>query len=66
MHAASAVHRYYVSGTIPLIRAPALARKFVEVYGVDRDKNERYRRKAAGLGNARLVLGLINSSMKSP
>lgn len=51
-------YRYYASGTIPLHRAPALARKFAEVYGVDRDKNERYRRKAAGLGNARLILGL--------
>lgn len=51
-------YRYYASGTIPLLRAPCLVRKFAEVYGVDRDKNERYRRKAAGLGNARLVLGL--------
>lgn len=51
-------YRYYATGTIPPHRALGLVRKFAEAYGVHWDKNERYRRKAAGLGNARLVLGL--------
>jgi hypothetical protein len=49
-------YRYYASGTVPLESAPGLVRKFKAAYQVHVDKNERYRRKAAGLGNARLLL----------
>ena len=56
-------YRYYATGTIPPHRALGLARKFAETYGVHWDKNERYRRKAAGLGNARLVLGDLGGAL---
>ena len=51
-------YRYYAGGTLELDRAPSLVRKFASTYLVHVDKNERYRRKAAGLGNARVMLRL--------
>jgi hypothetical protein len=51
-------YRYYVLGTISLGKALNVIRKFKELYYVDLDKNARYCRKAAGLGNARLYLRL--------
>lgn len=51
-------YRHYALGSVPLGKAPGLVRKFKELYQVHLDKNARYRRKAAGLGNARLVLRL--------
>ncbi len=55
-------YRYHVCGTVQPSAAIGLARKFAELYGVHHDKNERYRRKAAGLGNARLFLHLDQDS----
>jgi hypothetical protein len=49
-------YRHYTQGTIALEQAPGLIRKFRDLYLVDLDKNGRYRRKAAALGNARLFL----------
>jgi hypothetical protein len=49
-------YRYYVAGSISFPKATGLVRKFKEYYFVHLDKNSRYRRKAAGLGNARLIL----------
>jgi hypothetical protein len=51
-------YRYASTGTVPLAKATGLVRKFADLYSVHLDKNARYRRKAAGLGNARLVLTL--------
>lgn len=49
-------YHYAVSGTVPINRAPALAYKFKTLYHVHADKNERYRRKRVGIGNAELFL----------
>lgn len=49
-------YRYYVTGTVEPEVAVGLARKFKALYAIDCDKNERYRRKKEGRGNARLVL----------
>ncbi|QDZ26583.1 hypothetical protein [Noviherbaspirillum sp. UKPF54] len=49
-------YRHYVLGSVPLEKAPGLVRKFKDFYLAHLDKNARYRRKAAGLGNARLLL----------
>lgn len=43
-------------GTVPLAKAQKLVDKFSEVYGVNRGKDERYRRRAQGLANAMLIL----------
>lgn len=47
---------HWTAGTVPLAAAQKLVRKFKAAYAVDVDKNERYRRKLLGLGNARLFL----------
>lgn len=47
---------HWISGSLPTSKAPDLVRKFKAAYAVHVDKNERYRRKAAGLGNARLFM----------
>lgn len=47
---------HYTEGNVPPTKMPGLCRKFAELYGVDLDKNARYRRQAAGRGNARLVM----------
>ena len=49
-------YRYYIVGSVPPESVPALVRKFKAAYEVHLDKNARYRRKAEGLGNARLLL----------
>jgi len=49
-------YRLYTQGTIALEKAPGLFRKFKDLYLVHLDKNARYRRKAASLGNARLIV----------
>ena len=49
-------YRYFIQGSISVKKAPGLARKFKELYLVNLDKNARYRRKAVGQGNARLIL----------
>lgn len=49
-------YEHYVFGRIAASKAPALVQKFAERYLVDLDKSARHRRKAKGLGNARLVL----------
>jgi len=49
-------YKYWISGSLVPKKALTLARKFKAAYAVHVDKNERYRRKAAGLGNARLLL----------
>lgn len=54
--AVAAGYCYASLGTVPLVKAKKLVDKFVEVYGVDRGKDERYRRRAQGLGNALLIL----------
>jgi hypothetical protein len=48
--------RYHVTGEVSLDRACALVRKFRDLYLVHLHKDQRYRRKRAGLGNAHLVL----------
>lgn len=47
---------FHVAGVVPLERAPALVRKFRDLYVVHLGKDARYRRKRAGLGNAHLLL----------
>lgn len=54
-------YRYYASGTVTAHKALPLARKFAELYGIALDKNARYRRRARGLGNARLLMRLNES-----
>jgi len=49
---------HYISGQVSPQKALVLCRKFAELYDVQNDKNTRYRRKANGLGNARLLLYL--------
>jgi hypothetical protein len=49
-------NRYHVTGEVSLDRACALVRKFRDLYLVHLPKDQRYRRKRAGLGNAHLVL----------
>ena len=49
-------HRHHVTGEVTLDRACALVRKFRDLYLVHLPKDQRYRRKRAGLGNAHLVL----------
>jgi hypothetical protein len=49
-------YRYYCAGTISVRKSPGLMRKFKEMYFVHLDKNARYRRKSAGMGNARVIL----------
>jgi hypothetical protein len=49
-------NRYHVTGEVSLDRACALVRKFRDLYLVYLPKDQRYRRKRAGLGNAHLVL----------
>lgn len=56
-------YRYYTCGSIPLQKAPGLVRKFKEFYLVDLDKFGRFRRKAQGLGNARLFLRQAEDSV---
>ena len=51
-------YRYYATGTVTLEKTKGLVRRFKELYSVHLDKNARHRRKANGLGNARLVLRL--------
>lgn len=46
----------WTTGLVGLERASRLVRKFAVAYGVNADRNERARRKRAGLGNAVLVL----------
>jgi hypothetical protein len=48
-------YRHWTMGSVPLAAAQKLARKFKAAYAVDVDKNERYRRKGLGMGNARLL-----------
>lgn len=43
-------------GSLPLEKAQKVVDKFAEVYGVNAGKDERYRRRARGLGNASLIL----------
>ncbi|MBS0466058.1 MAG: hypothetical protein JSS31_11790 [Proteobacteria bacterium] len=45
-------------GTVPLAKAQRLVNKFAEVYGFNRGKDERYRRRSQGLANATLHLRL--------
>lgn len=52
--AAGYVHAFM--GSVALSKAQKLVNKFAEVYGVGRAKDERYRRRAQGLGNATLIL----------
>ena len=47
---------FFVTGAVPLSRAPALVRKFRDLYLIGAQKDSRYRRKCAGLGNAQLLL----------
>lgn len=54
--AVGAGYRYYTHGTIAPEKASGLVRKFRDLYLVHLDKNARYRRKAEGQGNARLIL----------
>ena len=54
--AVAAGYHSYVFGTVRAGRAIPLVMKFAERYGVDLDKGARFRRKAQGLGNARLLL----------
>jgi hypothetical protein len=49
-------YRFWTGGSVPPEAAPGLVRKFKAAYAIHVDKNERYRRKAAGLGNARLLM----------
>jgi hypothetical protein len=49
-------NRYHVTGEVSIDRACALVRKFRDLYLVHLPKDQRYRRKRAGLGNAHLVL----------
>lgn len=49
-------YRHHTQGTIAIEKAPGLFRKFKDLYLVHLDKNARYRRKAAALGNARLIV----------
>lgn len=51
-------YAHYVTGTVPPAAMAHLARKFASYYAVHCDKNERFRRKKEGLGNARLLLYL--------
>ncbi len=50
------MHPVYVTGTVPLDRAPSLVLKFRDLYMTNLSKDARYRRKRRGLGNAHLVL----------
>jgi hypothetical protein len=54
--AVSAGYCYASLGTVPLSKVQKLVNKFAEVYGVNRGKDERYRRRAQGLANATLLL----------
>lgn len=47
---------YYTLGNVGAGSVLKLVRKFKSAYSIDADKNERYRRKRDGLGNARLLL----------
>lgn len=47
---------YFTWGVVPILKAQNLARRFKDLYLVHIDKNARFRRKRAGLGNARLLL----------
>lgn len=47
---------WYVSGSIPLDRAPRFAAKLAGRYGVDRNKNQRAYARRQGAANARLLL----------
>lgn len=46
----------WASGVVGVDRAPRLVRKFNVAYAVNADRNERARRKRAGMGNAVLIL----------
>lgn len=52
----------WASGVVGVDRAPRLVRKFTVAYAINTDRNERARRKRAGLGNAVLVLWLRNAN----
>lgn len=49
-------YHLHTSGSLPLEKAAAFIRKIAPLYMVNAGKDERYRRKKAGLGNARLLL----------
>ena len=49
-------YHWHVSGSVPLDRAAAFIRKISTLYSLNIGKDERYRRKKAGLGNAQLLL----------
>ena len=53
---ARAGYFYALRGTVPLSRAALFVRKFRDIYVVHLNKDQRYRRKRAGLGNAVLML----------
>lgn len=52
---------YYVTGEVPIEKVTTLVRKFSENYRTDQNKDARYRRKKAGLGNAELLLYQLNA-----
>jgi hypothetical protein len=56
-------YTHYCSGTVTIDRCAKLARKFDLNYVVSADRNERARRKLAGLGNATLLLWLRDGSV---
>ncbi|MHB1678139.1 MAG: hypothetical protein ACYCSS_11495 [Sulfuriferula sp.] len=49
-------YQWHTSGSVPLAKAAAFARKFRDLYLVHLSADQRYRRKKAGLGNAVLLL----------
>lgn len=48
-------YRWHTCGSVSLERASAFVRKFCTLYSIHVGKDERYRRKRAGLGNAVLL-----------
>ena len=49
-------HVHCTAGEVTLERAPALVRKFARLYGVNLDRNRRFRAKQCGAANAVLLL----------
>lgn len=55
-------YHYYTTGEVSVEKVTTLVRKFSDFYRTDQNKDARYRRKKAGLGNAELLLYQLNGT----